>query len=146
MWTSGRLPEVKNNRKTQITSVERARGRARRWSLKRGFEYNDVTGNNFFGILEVWSFRRGVRAWRLDWLKWVPENIVLGVALIIIMDYCMQSRGTCGNTSRAGGLSSGCVGSLWFACALKEHCPTEIAKFRLVYFHVISPNNTQYTT
>ena len=29
---------------------------------------------------------------------------------------------------------------------LKGHCPAEIAKFRLAYFHVISPNTTKYTT
>ena len=30
--------------------------------------------------------------------------------------------------------------------AFEENCPAEIAKFRLLYFHVISPNVTKYTT
>ena len=28
---------------------------------------------------------------------------------------------------------------------LKGHCPAEIEKFRLAYFHVIPPNTTKYT-
>ena len=34
--------------------------------------------------------------------------------------------------------------SCWWK--LKRHCSTEIAKFGLAYFHVISPNGTKYTT
>ena len=30
--------------------------------------------------------------------------------------------------------------------ALRGHCPVEITKFRLVHFHVISPNATKYIT
>ena len=65
IWASGRLTEVKNNRKIQIASVERSRDRLREvWTIV-------IWLKKKFGILEKWSLRRGVRTCRFDcfWKK-----------------------------------------------------------------------------